>query len=751
MNFNNSSFKNYNSVDLNWAALEFDRSLLHQKTVTMKTFYTFVLLCITLVSQAQQTVSGIVVDEKNQPIAGANIFIEGTYDGASSDEKGRFSFTTTATGNQVLVISFLTYETLKVTIDVANCQNKTFKLKESVNSLDAVIVTAGTFDAGEKARVSVLKPLDIVTTAGALGDIVSALQTLPGTQTVGEDGRLFVRGGEADETQTFVDGIRVAQPYGATTANVPTRGRFSPFLFSGMSFSTGGYSAEYGEALSSVLLLNTQDEATEEKTDISLMTVGLGLANTQKWGNNSLSFNTAYINLEPYQKVFPQRADWNKPFQSLSGEAVYRHSFDSGLFKLYAAFDASQFDLNSETINSTDKIRVDLNNNNFYLNSSYRANFGSQWQLFSGLSYGYSENKIGISLDDVANTEHASHLKIKLKKSFSDRVKLTFGSDYFITRFNEDFSADAGGTFNSGYDANIAAVYAETDIFFSKKFAVKLGARLSDNDLLRETVIAPRASLAYKISQNGQFSFAYGSFTQAPRQDYLKYADYFESEKAQHYILNYQYSKDRRTFRAELYFKSYQDLVKFDTPNVQFDSDFSNSGSGYAQGLDVFWRDNKSVKNVEYWVSYSYIDTQRDYRNFTAEVTPSFVAKHSLSVVSKWWINKLKSQLSVTNSFTTGRPFNNPNESEFMNGRTKGYNNLSLGWAYLMTQQKILYFSVSNVLGTANVFGYEYANTPNTDGVYNRRAIRPTADQFFFVGFFWTISDNKKDNQLNNL
>jgi hypothetical protein len=86
-----------------------------------------------------------------------------------------------------------------------------------------------------------------------------------------------------------------------------------------------------------------------------------------------------------------------------------------------------------------------------------------------------------------------------------------------------------------------------------------------------------------------------------------------------------------------------------------------------------------------------------------------------------------------------------------MNGRTKGYNNLSLGWAYLMTQQKILYFSVSNVLGTANVFGYEYANSPNTDGVYNRRTIRPTADQFFFEGFFWTISENKKENQLDNL
>ncbi|RKS02001.1 TonB-dependent receptor [Flavobacterium sp. 102] len=717
----------------------------------MKTIYTLALFLIAFASNAQQIVSGTILDEKSKPIVGANIFIDGTYDGTSSDENGNFKFTTSVKGNQILVISFLTYETLKAPIDVATCQNKSFKLKESVNTLDAVIVTAGTFDAGEKARVSVLKPLDIVTTAGAMGDIVSALMTLPGTQTVAEDGRLFVRGGEADETQTFVDGIRVAQPYGATTANVPTRGRFSPFLFSGMSFSTGGYSAEYGEALSSVLLLNTQDEATEEKTDISLMTVGLGLANTQKWGNNSLSFNTAYINLEPYQKVFPQRADWNKPFQSFSGEAVYRHSFTNGMFKLYAAFDASQFDINSESINNPDKIRVDLDNNNFYLNSSYKGNFGSQWQLFTGLSYGYSQNKIGINLDKVSNLEHSSHLKLKLRKSFSDRVKLSFGGDYFITKFDENFKQYEGDTFNSGYNANIAAFFTETDIFFSKKFAIKLGARLSNNDLLDETVVAPRASLAYKISKNGQFSFAYGSFTQAPRQDYLKYADYLNSEKAQHYILNYQYSKDRRTFRSEIYLKEYSDLVKYDTEASQFDTNFSNTGTGYARGLDIFWRDNKTIKNVEYWVSYSFIDTQRNYKNYSAEVTPSFVANHSLSVVSKWWINKLKSQLSVTNSFTTGRPYNNPNEAEFMNGRTKGYNNLSLGWAYLMTQQKILYFSVSNVLGTANVFGYEYANSPNTDGVYNRRTIRPTADQFFFVGFFWTISENKKDNQLDNL
>ena len=386
------------------------------KKAVSKTFYTLTLLLIAFISNAQHTISGTVLDEKSKPLAAANVFIEGTYDGASTDEKGNFVFKTTSTGTQTLVISYLTYETSKITIEVEKCKNKSIKMKESVNTIDAVVITAGTLEAGDKARVSVLKPLDIVTTAGALGDIVSALQTLPGTQTVGEDGRLFVRGGEADETQTYVDGIRVAQPYGASTDNLPTRGRFSPFLFSGISFSTGGYSAEYGEALSSVLLLNTQDNPDQNKTDISLMTVGLGVGHTQKWKKSSLSVNTTYIDLAPYQVAIPQDVDWNKPFQSLSGESIYRYSFEQGILKVYASFEASRFDLNREDINQPEKVRIDLNNNNFYFNTSYKGNFVGNWQLFTGLSYGYGQNKIGIDANNVENTEHASHLKLKIKK-----------------------------------------------------------------------------------------------------------------------------------------------------------------------------------------------------------------------------------------------------------------------------------------------------------------------------------------------
>ena len=71
---------------------------------------------------------------------------------------------------------------------VEKFQSKVFTIKESLNTLNAVEVTAGTFKAGDNSKVTALKAMDIVTTAGSAGNIIAALETLPGTQTVGESG-----------------------------------------------------------------------------------------------------------------------------------------------------------------------------------------------------------------------------------------------------------------------------------------------------------------------------------------------------------------------------------------------------------------------------------------------------------------------------------------------------------------------------------------------------------------------------------
>ncbi len=717
----------------------------------MKNILTIILVFISIQINAQKTINGTVFNSKNIPIAGANIYLEGTYDGSTTDENGKFSFTTSEQGTQTLTISYLSYETFTMVGDVFYMKDLVVKLRDDVNTLDAVVLSAGTFSAGDNSKVNVLKPLDVVTTASALGDFVGALQTLPGTTTVAEDGRLFVRGGDANETQIFIDGIRVFTPYTPTTNNAPTRGRYSPFLFDGITFSTGGYSAEFGQALSSVLLLNTVDEPDQEKTDIGIMSVGATLGNTQKWKNSSLSVNASYINLAPYNAIFPNRNDWIKPYETASGEAVFRKKTNTGLFKLYGAFDATNFELIQEDINNSEGAYFKLNNNNVYVNGSYKGALSDTWTLFGGVSYTHAKNNLNIIESIIKDTENSIHAKLKFKNRVSNRLKLYFGGEYFATDFTENYSDNTISRAKYGYNNNIAAVYAEADIFISKKLAFKSGLRGEYSEIFKDLTLAPRLSLAYKTSNKSQISLAYGNFYQNPSSNILKFSQDLKTQNTSHYIFNYQYNADRRLFRAEAYYKRYDNLVKYDTDFTNFDSNYNNEGTGFAKGIDFFWRDSKSIKNFDYWLSYSLLDTKRDYNNYLTKSQPNFANTHNLSVVGKYWIDDWRSQVGVSYALASGRTYTNPNEVGFLNNKTKPYNSLSINWAYLISPQKILYASVNNVLGFKNINGYQYANTSDLNGVFNRRALRPAIDQFFFVGFFWTISEDKKSNQLDNL
>ncbi len=718
----------------------------------MKNFILIILSVISFQAFSQQEISGTVTDRKSQPILGANVYLEGTYDGTTTNKNGEFSFKTTKKGPQTLVISYLSFLDFRLTTEVSEMKNLKIKLREDVNTLDAVELNTGMFEAGEESRVTALKPLDVVTTASALGDFLGALQTLPGTSTNAEDGRLFVRGGSADETQIFIDGIRVFAPFTPTANNIPTRGRFSPFLFKGISFSTGGYSAEFGQALSGVLQLNTIDEPDQEKTDISLMTVGVGVGNTQKWEKSSFSINTSYINLAPYLEAIPDRNEWKNPFQSASGEMVYRYKVnDSDLLKLYGAYSYTNLDLIQRDINFEDGLRFSNENRNLYINGSYKSFLGNKWILSTGFSLSNDNTNLEIAEDLIGNNDNSAHMKLKLRKRINNRFELNFGGEYFLTDFDETFESPETGVFDYGFQNNISAGFVEADIFFSKKLAAKAGSRIDHYELFNQTVVSPRASIAYKSGKHSQFSLAYGDFYQNPSANFLKFDNSINAENATHLIANFQFVKPKQIFRVEAYHKDYNDLVKFDSDFAGFNSTYTNEGFGYANGVDVFWRDNESIKNLEYWISYSYLDTERNFRNYPTSARPNFASEHNFSIVTKHWIKDWKSQIGFSYVFASGRNYTDPNQPGFLNQETKNFSSLSFNWAYLIDQQKILYFSASNVLGTRNIFGYNYANEPDMNGIFQRQAIVPNDDQFFFVGLFWTISEDKKSNQLDNL
>ena len=236
---------------------------------------------------------------------------------------------------------------------------------------------------------------------------------------------------------------------------------------------------------------------------------------------------------------------------------------------------------------------------------------------------------------------------------------------------------------------------------------------------------------------------AYGVFYQKPLNNELFYTTQLGYTKATHYIVNYQKNANNRIFRVEAFYKKYDDLVKtFPT--------YNNNGSGYAKGAELFLRDKKTFKNVDYWISYSYLDTKRDFQNYPEQLDPTFAAHHTASLVMKRFVTKWKAGFNATYTFATGRPyynflFNNTDYKYVINdqGRTPNYNSMGISAEYLPSLGKknaktfiVLFASVTNLLGQKQVYGYNYSyNGLNKEA--NKSSCKPNLFYrlFFKLGY----------------
>ncbi|MBS1654612.1 MAG: TonB-dependent receptor, partial [Bacteroidetes bacterium] len=715
-------------------------------------------------ANSQVTIKGVVKDNKANPIPGVSITIKDTYDGATSDSSGIFSFKTDEKGEQIIIATSVGYKPFEqkvklekgiLTIDIS--------LKELVTELNAVVVSAGTFEAGDKKRAAVLNSLDIATTAGSNADITAALKTLPGTQQVGEQEGLFVRGGAGYETKQFIDGNLVYNPYASSVPDIASRGRFSPFLFKGTVFSTGGYSAMYGQALSSVLLLESIDlpEKSEVDASISPIVTGAGFQHLAKNKKSSFGITYNYVNVGLYFNIVKQTPDYFKIPQFHSGDANFRSKTkNGGIVKYYTTFGYSDLGLRRPDIDSSYlKDAFSLNNHNWYNNLSYRENLSHGWRMTLGTCYSINLDKIKQQVQDNTNQpkqfapsvywmnykdftlQNQQSLvlgRAVFEKKLGVLSAIRFGSEYWHTNDRPIFN-------DSVYKQvdNYVAAFAEGSIYISKDLAAQVGTRFEHSSIINKSSVAPRISLAYKTGKNAQVSAAYGIFYQKPETQQLAYTKSLGYTKAIHYLVNYQKLTNQRIFRVELYYKKYQDLVK--QQELSFNNYlYNNNGSGYAKGIDVFFRDKKTIKDFDYWVSYSYVDTKRNYLNYPMALQPNFVANHTASIVTKKFFTDIKTGFNLTYSWASGRPYYNfqPDMSgKFYiadQGKTKQYNtlNFSAEWVPSIGKEKaksfiVLFASVSNLLGTNLVYGYNYSY----DGSI-KSAINPTAKRFYFIGCF---------------
>jgi len=703
---------------------------------------------------AQTRISGLVKDANGEGLTGANVYLDGTYDGTTSNSEGQFILETSETGEQLLRIEFIGFKsyTSSLILEGTAIDLSEITLKEELNELTAVTITAGTFEAGDKKKSIALSSIDMVTTDGSSGDVYGALQALPGTTTVGESGRLFVKGGDSRESKTYIDGTLVYVPYSSSSPNTSVRGRFSPFMFSGMMFSTGGYSAEFGQALSSVLSLQTNAMPLEDQLNISLLTVGAELGGTKSWDKAAISTTLSYTNLTPYMKVIPQFTSWEKHPQSLSGDLSFRlKTRKSGMLKIYATANRSGLTTIEESLNRPGStFNYKLINDNYFINASWIGEIRENWILNTGFSYTNNMDKVSIDSLKINETLQGSHAKITLKHRISERIKILAGTEWYLKSYGVAFPGAEPGT-KTNFLNNTLTGFMESEIYASSRFITRAGVRFEYSDYLKQSSMAPRISTACKLGEAGQVSLAYGWFFQDPDDEYLLYTPELEFERADHITLNYLFNKDQRMLRTELYFKNYKNLVKYGWSEEQDYSFINNTGDGYAYGLDLFLRDKKSIKNGEYWISYSYIESLRDYLDYPEQAIPNFSSKHNLSLVYKHWIEGLRSMLGTSYHYSSPRAYNNPNSREFNGELTKAYHSLNMNWSLLLKQNVIIYFTVSNILGYEQQFGRSYASSPGPDGIYYSKPVLPGAKRWFLVGCFITLSKDKSINQLDKI
>jgi len=741
-------------------------------------FVLFNLILISIIGLPQVTISGKIKDNKGRPVPGASIAIKDSYDGSTSDSTGRFHFKTTEKGAHLLTVSSIGYRPFEQAITIGTeSLTVDIPLREEPNELKAVTITAGSFAAGDSKRGAVMSSLDIATTAGSNADITAALKTLPGAQQVGEQEGLFVRGGAGYEAKQYIDGTLVNNPYNTSVPDIAQRGRFSPFLFKGTVFSTGGYSALYGQALSSVLLLESIDlpEKSEVDATLSPLVVGVGTQQLAKDKRSSWGITYNYVNVGLYFKAIKQTPDYFKMPQFHSGDANFRiKTKHGGMIKYYTTFAHSTLGLRRPDIDSSYlKNAFDLKNNNWYNNISWREYLGRGWKMNLGGGYSTNRDNIILQVQDAANQQKLFDNSVYWMQaknlSLVNRQDLAQIKAVFDKKLGAISSIRFGGEYQHAYNTtlyndtlhklvdNYTAAFAESDIYITNELAAKLGARAEYSSVIQKASIAPRLSLAYKTGKDAQVSLAYGVFYQKPENTQLFYTTSLGFTKATHYIINYQKMTKDRVFRVEAYYKKYDDLIKT-TPVNYYYSGYSNTGNGYAKGIELFWRDKKSIKDFDYWISYSYLDTKRNYLNFTESLTPNFAATHTASVVMKRFFTKMKTGFNFTYSYATGRPYydfmiNGGNKYYIAEqGKTKDYHSLNFSMEYVPSVGKanaksfvVWFASISNLLGYNAVYGYNYS--------YNgtiKQPITPTANRFYFIGCFISWGVDRSQDAINN-
>ena len=671
-----------------------------------KTLYIFLLFLFSFFNfqfaAAQCTVKGVLFDEKNgEAVPFANVVLDGTSHGCATDINGFFLINKVPEGKYTLKVKYVGYEEYTEQLDLKKSKTVTLTihLKPSAQTLQTVEITDSRIEerkmqtqvSVEKLRASQIQQMPSI---GGTADIAQYMQVLPGVSSTGDQGgQLYIRGGSMIQNLCLLDGMIVYNPF----HSIGLYSIFETDVILNADIYTGGFGAEYGGRMSSVMDITTRDGHKRHpsgKIGINTFGASLILEGPLKRESDKSKSTISYL------------LTAKNSYLSKSSEALYSY-IDGGLpFDFLDLYGKLSFNSGTGSKLNLFGFRFDDKVTNYQAIADYHwqnVGAGTNFMLVTGASAildgSIAWSKYNITLDDGTNDSKFSEIggfnATMQITNFIGNNKVKYGLS--IEGYNTDYQ------FVNQYKKRISQHEPSTSLSMfatykwnAGKWLVDPGVRVVSYATLGSFNIEPRLAVKYNAFDNLRFKFAGGFYSQIfldARSDNdivnlfsgfltgsadLNVPSTFRGndvtscvQKAKHLVFGAEYDlTEHITLNAEFYYKKFDQLLNANRNKVYDDNDpIYNSGlyaqpeylrkdyiieEGYASGFYLSMR--ADLERLYLWATYSLGFVERS--NEIQTYNPHYDRRHTVNILATYALGEWREwELSARWSFGSGFPF----------------------------------------------------------------------------------------------
>jgi hypothetical protein len=554
-------------------------------------------------NQPKGTIKGKVVDgESKLDLVGAQIFIREHKAGISTDGKGYFEIHDVPVGSYSITCNYIGYEKIVKTDIIVRTERETFvniEMQASSIEISGSTVTAGYFSEIQTQPLSAINfsSEEIRRAPGAAGDVSRIIFGLPSLAKINDTkNSLIVRGGSPVENGFYVDNIEIPNinhfpTQGSTEGPI---GILNVDFIEDVNFNCGGFTAEYGNSLSSIMDLKFREgnrSRTDIQIDMSMQGFGGMVEGPLDGGKGSylISARRSYLDL----LLGMMNETVGVPtYSDVQGKVTYDLSEQHKLSLVDVFSDDRQ------TMNQ--KNALDSKTINIYPEyGSYSNTGGVNWQWiwgkngFSQTSLAHTYSKTDVNFIQTRNAKllmrNASieqELKIRNTNHWllNARNKFNFGFDanYDLIDYDQFYNAyqDILGNSTPMFNLNKSIHSLQGGVFIDytcqllDRVTISPGSRIDYYQYTHETKFSPRFSLTYHFDDITSLTGSYGIYYQnipwviaAQKESFSN----LNTPRADHYVLSFNRLLTESTrLTVELYNKEYRDFPMDPTQPSQF-------------------------------------------------------------------------------------------------------------------------------------------------------------------------------------